>query len=86
MALETGGQRLTRSETTLTVQGSPGNRGGDMARSGTTSWDRGEIEWNKHHTEDNLKCSRQSDMCKMRIVDRIFSMAITVLTTVYCSP
>ena len=73
---------------------------GDMARSGTTSWDRGgiwpgqgqppgyrgEIEWNKHHIGDNLECSRQSDMCKMRIVDRIFSMAITVLGIVYCSP
>ena len=57
---------------------------GDMARSGTTSWDRGEIEGNKHHIGDNLECSRQSDMCKMRIADKVFSMAITVL--VYCSP
>ena len=47
---------------------------------------RGEIEWNKHHIGDKLECSRQSDMCKMRIVDRIFSMAITALGTVYCSP
>ena len=59
MALETEGQRLTMSETTLNVQGSPGTEGGygqvrenllgqrgDMARSGTTSWDRGEIEGN----------------------------------------
>ena len=38
----------------------------------------------EHHIGDNLECSRQSDMCKMRIVDRIFSIAITVL--VYCSP
>ena len=81
MALETGGQRLTTSGTTLNVQGNPETEG---ARSGRTSWDRGEIEWNKHHTGDNLECSRQSDMCKMRIVDKIFSMAITVL--VYCSP
>ena len=34
---------------------------GDMARSGRTSWDRGEIEGNKHHIGDNLECSRQSD-------------------------
>jgi len=99
MALETGGQRLTMSGTTLNVQGSSGTEGrygqvrdnllgqrGDMARSGTTSWDRGEVEWNKHHIGDNLECSRQSDMCKMRIVDRIFSIAITVLGIVYCSP
>ena len=76
LEFETGGQRLTTSGTTLNVQGSPGTEGG---RSQTTSWDRGEIEGNKHHIGDNLECSRQSDMCNRRIVDRIFSIAITVL-------
>ena len=38
----------------------------------------------QHHIGDNLECSRQSDKWNMGIVDKIFSMAITVL--VYCSP